>query len=93
MTTQTLPTAARPADRGAASLTNRIGRRLRALVAALAAWRHRRALERRTFRASHELAGLSSHVLRDIGARDVDVARASAFDSPRTSVLDLEIRG
>jgi hypothetical protein len=92
MTTQTLPTAALPADRSPTSLTSRIGRRLRALGAALAAWRRERALAKRTFHESRELAGLSSHVLRDIGC-DAGASRASGFESLRTSALDLEIRG
>jgi uncharacterized protein YjiS (DUF1127 family) len=93
MTTRTLPTASRPSTRSAPSLTDRIGDHLRALVAAFAAWRRKRALEDQAIRASRELAGLSSHVLRDIGACDAGSARAGAVEYPRRSALDLEIRG
>jgi len=86
MTTHTLP--ATPT-----SLPRRIGRRVRALVEALAAWRRKRAIEDRTIRASRKLAELSCHVLRDIGMNDAGFPRACAGEPRRLSAIDLEIRG
>ena len=93
MTTRTLPTAPLPSGASPTPRTNRTGGRIRALVAALAAWRRKRALADQTFGASRDLAGLSCHVLRDIGVRDTGFLHAGALEYPRTSALDLEIRG
>jgi len=71
----------------------RIVERLRAAFAALAAWRRNRALAHQSLCARHELAGLSAHVLRDIGARDGALSRTGTSADARTSALDLEIRG
>jgi hypothetical protein len=93
MHTHTLPTAPRSPRGRAAPLAVRIGQRLRALVAALIAWRRARALQSDGVRAGRELAGLSGHVLRDIGEHDAAMPRAGAVEYPRHSALDLEIRG
>ena len=63
--------------------------RLRAVAAAWTAWRRSRAAAARASRAERDLAALSAHVLRDIGACDAAAAPASYGGSS----LDLEIRG
>ncbi len=93
MNTHTLPTAPVCPQSRVAPVAVRIGRRLGALVAALIAWRRARALENEAIRAGRELAGLSGHVLRDIGEHDAAMPRGCAVEHHRHSALDLEMRG
>ena len=58
--------------------------------AALAAWWRRRVAARQALKADRELAGLSAHVLRDIGACDAAPSRADAHAA--YSAIDLEMR-
>jgi len=60
------------------------------VFAALAAWWRRRAAERQALRADRELAGLSAHVLRDIGVCEAAPSRADARAA--NSAIDLEMR-
>ena len=63
--------------------------RLHALVVRWRSDRARRA-ERHTLNA---FAGLSAHLLRDIGAPDELIARQVEENEPRTVLADLEVRG
>jgi hypothetical protein len=55
-------------------------------------WRTRRA-SRAEGRALDALAGLSAHLLRDIGAPDELIARHVEEIEPRGTLADLEVRG
>ena len=86
MTTQTLqPSGLRSTTAGAPSPRGLLGH-LRAIAAR---WRSRNGAQD----PYRDLASLSAHVLRDIGARDSADVRSDAFARAHTSMLDFEIRG
>ena len=68
-------------------------RGLLSLWATLTAWWRLRTRERQTLRAHRELAGLSGHVLRDIGVCDGCALRACDFTHRGAAAMDMEIRG
>jgi hypothetical protein len=76
-----------------AQATRAAGRRLLSHWAALTAWWRLGARERQALRAHRELAGLSGHVLRDIGVCDGCALRACAFTHRGAAAMDMEIRG
>ena len=92
MTTRTLPP--RPLPSGSPSIASSLpGGRLQAFLAALAAWRRRRTAMRQARKADRELAALSLHLLRDIGARDASARRSGTLADAWPTARDLEIRG
>ena len=93
MNTHTLSTASVSQQSRVVPVAVRIGRRLGALVAAFIAWRRVRAAENEAIRAGRELAGLSAHVLRDIGEHDAAMPRGCTDGHHRHSAIDLEMRG
>lgn len=80
-------------DAAAARALARVGAAWReSLQAFVARWRIARA-RRAEARALDGLAGLSAHMLRDIGAPDELMARHIEETEPRSVLVDLEVRG